>query len=267
MEVSAEQPSATENQSSAAADSNIDIETMAKKDRPPTRSRRGKQHRTIPVIHVELPKIDKCIRNDDPSKIDEFGFVEFSGALSDRLIEQLHEEAVEKVARHRRTAAASANNDSPSSNKRKKHQQQHHQQQQSEAEVEEISNALQVDVSDELLQRMNYSMESCVTAKQTMQAVFGKPGSFKNYHHHVGDSDDANNDNNKSNYDGFVVETPKVLVTHPGSNPQLPHADDHCTSCIIGLMHLHDNQEPTRVARYDGSTKDYPTGITVACDD
>jgi len=70
------------------------------------------------------------------------------------------------------------------------------------------------------------------------------------------------------NYKGYIVETPKILVALPGSAPQLPHADDHCTSCIICLLHLSDGQEPTRVAVYDngGKVKDYPTGITVTCD-
>ena len=71
-----------------------------------------------------------------------------------------------------------------------------------------------------------------------------------------------------SNYKGYIVETPKILVALPGSAPQLPHADDHCSSCIICLLHLSDGQEPTRIATYDngGKEKDYPTGITVTCD-
>ena len=72
----------------------------------------------------------------------------------------------------------------------------------------------------------------------------------------------------RSNYKGYIVETPKILVALPGSAPQLPHADDHCSSCIICLLHLGDGQEPTRIATYDngGKEKDYPTGITVTCD-
>ena len=71
-----------------------------------------------------------------------------------------------------------------------------------------------------------------------------------------------------SNYNGYIVETPKILVALPGSAPQLPHADDHCSSCIICLLHLGNGQEPTRVAAYDngGKEKDYPTSITVTCD-
>jgi len=72
----------------------------------------------------------------------------------------------------------------------------------------------------------------------------------------------------RSNYNGYIIETPKILVALPGSAPQLPHADDHCSSCIICLLHLGNGQEPTRVATYDngGIEKDYPTGITVTCD-
>ena len=93
---------------------------------------------------------------------------------------------------------------------------------------------------------MGTAVTKCPTIKKTMETVFGQScGKLT------------------SNYNGFVLETPKVLVTPPGSNPQLPHADDHCTSCIVVLIHLRDKQEPTRVAQYTGSGKDYPTGMYV----
>lgn len=93
---------------------------------------------------------------------------------------------------------------------------------------------------------MRTAVKKCPTIKKTMETVFGQScGKLT------------------SNYNGFVLETPKVLVTPPGSNPQLPHADDHCTSCIVVLIHLKDKQEPTRVAQYTGSGKDYPTGMYV----
>ena len=108
-----------------------------------------------------------------------------------------------------------------------------------------------MNVSDDLLQQMKIAMDTCETTKQTMKFVFGQMGCPCGH--------------TPSNYDGFILDTPKVLVTPPGSNPQLPHADDHCSSCLVVLIHLNDNQEPTRVAKYD-SSKDYPTGITVTCD-
>ena len=113
----------------------------------------------------------------------------------------------------------------------------------------EISNALQVDVSKELFNEMKFLVDGNEIISNTMKFVYGQESEFQ-----------------PSNYNGFVVETPKVLVALPGSDPQLPHADDHCTSCIICLLHLGDGQEPTRIAKYDGMNKDYPTGITVSCD-
>ncbi|KAL9182225.1 hypothetical protein ACHAXT_012877 [Thalassiosira profunda] len=183
-----------------------------------------------PVV-VELPKIDKSIRNTEVSKIDEFGFVETSQTLPQHLIQQLYQEAVENVRRYEEAS------DQP---KRKRQQQ----------SIVEISNALQVDVSEALQERINEAIQAIsATTAATMETVFG-----------------AKSCNGESNYQGFITETPKLLVTKPGSNPQLPHADDMCTSCVICLIHLKDGQEPTRVAKYGGLTKDYPTGITVACD-
>lgn len=192
---------------------------------------------------VQLPKIDKCVRNSDPAAIDDVGFVEVSSALPDPLIKELYQEAADKVARHE----AGAGGSSP-----RKRRQPPSAPPPGDPEVEEISNALQTDVSPALLERVKAAMEDCDAAKRTMSVLFGKPSP----HAQV----DA------SNYRGFVLETPKVLITKPGSNPQLPHADDHCSSCVICLIHLRDGQEPTRVAKYNGRHKDYPTGITVGCD-
>ena len=108
-----------------------------------------------------------------------------------------------------------------------------------------ISNALQTDVSQKLHDRVQDSMEKCEVARQAMQAVFGT---------------------NQSNYSGrFAVESPKVLESEPGSYPQVPHADDDCSSCLFCIMHLKDNQEATRVAKYEGVRKDYPTGLRATC--
>ena len=200
----------------------------------PSSNRRGRPRRIIvPAVPVELPKMDKVIRNSDPSTIDEFGFVEISGSiLSEQLIKEIYQEAIEKVTRYLEEGL-------PCFKRRRRSK-----------EIEEISNSLQVDLPADMLDKMGPEVQASEIARNTMQAVFGKRGQS----------------DTKSNYDGFILETPKVLVALPGSNPQLPHADDHCTSCIVCLIHLRDNQEPTIVATYDGKNKDYPTGITVTCD-
>ncbi|KAL7525766.1 hypothetical protein ACHAXR_003846 [Thalassiosira sp. AJA248-18] len=195
-------------------------------------AKRPIRRRITAPIRVELPEIDKCIRNTNPAKIDEFGFAEISRALPKSLIKQIHNQAVEKVARHKENEKS----DSP---KRKKQQQ----------DVEEISNALQTDISDDLLKKVSTAMYDCDSARNAMQAVFGKKGPT-----------------GKTNYNGFVLETPKVLITEPGSPPQIPHADDHCSSCVVGLVHLLDDQIPTRIAKYEGADKDFATGISCWCD-
>lgn len=200
---------------------------------------------------VELPPIEKTVRNSDPGKIDDFGFVEVSGVLASDVVERIKAEATEKIKRRESAAKVDGGGGSlgnplgAADHKRKSKRQA-----EESPEVEEISNALQVDLSPDLLQSVTTSLLECGPAKESMEAVFGQRGK----HGH------------ESNYDGFEVETPKVLVTPPGSMPQLPHADDHCTSSIICLLHLAENQLPTRVARYEGRGKDYPTGITVSCD-
>eukprot|EP00571_Detonula_confervacea_P002623 CAMPEP_0172323028 /NCGR_PEP_ID=MMETSP1058-20130122/47653_1 /TAXON_ID=83371 /ORGANISM="Detonula confervacea, Strain CCMP 353" /LENGTH=97 /DNA_ID=CAMNT_0013038931 /DNA_START=8 /DNA_END=298 /DNA_ORIENTATION=+ len=73
------------------------VDTKMKKERPSIPHRRQRQRQPR---QVELPSIDKCIRNSDPSDIDNFGFVEISGVLSECLIEQIQHEAQEKVTRH-----------------------------------------------------------------------------------------------------------------------------------------------------------------------
>ena len=204
-----------------------------------TMNHRGRQHparrTSIPILPVELPQIDSCIRNCDPSRIDEFGFVEISaGLLSELLLAEIRQEAVDKVTRYQEGKIHSPNA------KRQRRQ---------PKGIEEISNSLQVDVSDDLLHKIDIEVQTSDLARDAMTSVFGKEG-------HGG---------TKSNYNGFVLETPKFLVTLPGSNPQLPHADDHCNSCIMGVIHLRDKQEPTLAASYNGVNKDYPTGITVSC--
>jgi len=134
--------------------------------------------------------------------------------------------------------------------------------------IEVISNALQIDLSKELFHEMKVNLCENEIVEETMKFVYGQPppvsvditSTPSTY-----GTDNTPEEKSSSNYKGYIIETPKILVALPGSAPQLPHADDHCSSCIICLLHLGDGQEPTRVAVYD-KTKDYPTGITVTCD-
>eukprot|EP00956_Cyclotella_meneghiniana_P012782 scaffold18176_cov54-Cyclotella_meneghiniana.AAC.4 len=135
-----------------------------------------------------------------------------------------------------------------------------------------ISNSLQANVSHDLAEKVSKALLENKTLGAAMKLVFGK--SCDN-----GDDNDSTAANNaldkkmvtesssSSYYDGFVVEREslKLLATTPGSPPQLPHADDHCTSCLVGIVHLKDNQLQTRIAQYNPN-KDYPTGITSTCD-
>mmetsp|Transcript_21677 Transcript_21677/g.35476 ORF Transcript_21677/g.35476 Transcript_21677/m.35476 type:complete len:439 (-) Transcript_21677:874-2190(-) len=109
-----------------------------------------------------------------------------------------------------------------------------------------ISNALQAIVSKDLADKVSLALMGSDKIHDSMKHVFGKGGE-------------------SSSYEGYVVESLKLLATPPGSPPQLPHADDHCTSCLVGILHLKDDQLRTRIAKYN-SKKDYPTGITSTCD-
>ena len=172
----------------------------------------------VPLDRIEvvnLPFISNWIQNEDPNKIDEFGFVEVSELLSSSIVGEICEEAVKKEKYNRK--------------------------------VETISNALQLNLSEKLCQQVQTEVKQSRLAHVAMATVFG-------------------GDNSKS-FNGFIVTTPKLLITKPGSYPQLPHADDHCSTCLFCIIHLKDNQDPTRVAKYEGKTKDYPTGITVVCDE
>jgi len=140
-----------------------------------------------------------------------------------------------------------------------------------DSDIEVISNALQIDLSKELFHEMKVNLVKNEIVDETMKFVYGQPPPPVTSEGDVTSSTSsegkggAAEEKKPSNYKGYIVETPKILVALPGSAPQLPHADDHCSSCIICLLHLGNGQEPTRVATYD-KEKDYPTGITVTCD-
>ena len=192
-------------------------------------------------INIEIPhqKLTKCIRNQNPSQIDTHGFVELSNILPSQLLTNIKQHAITKM-----------NNDS---------------------DIEIISNALQIDLSKELFHEMKVNLVKNEIVEETMKFVYGQPPpvisevDVTSSTSLEGKGGAAEQKKSSSNYNGYIVETPKILVALPGSAPQLPHADDHCSSCIICLLHLGNGQEPTRVATYD-KMKDYPTGITVTCD-
>lgn len=168
-------------------------------------------------------KIRKSINNSDPRHIDQYGFVESSDVLPKDLLDEIRDDAINRIQDY------DARHDG----------------------IEFISNALQVDVSEEHLDRINKSVASKTIVKDAMKIIFGEK------------EDDTNQ--SSPSYVSYSAATPKVLISLPGSAPQLPHADDHCSSCIVCLLHLADSQEPTRIAAYSKKEKDYPTGITVTC--
>ena len=197
--------------------------------------RRRQQRKTSPNKEapiIKLVPIDKCIQNNMVSRIEKAGFVEISQVLPSHFINLLRSEAEDKLSQ--------LNNNSA----------------QRKAAVDgftKISNALQLNVSKDLAEKISLALMGSDKITDSMKLVFGQ--SLKGEGGVIV----------QSSYDGFVVESLKLLITRPGSPPQLPHADDHCTSCLVGIVHLKDNQLRTRIAKYNNK-KDYPTGITVACD-
>lgn len=124
---------------------------------------------------------NECIRNGDPSQIDRHGFVELSKALPGGLIEDIRKEAIDQIA------LPEGEETGPSTGKRKRQQGQKSGGRQKGEE--------EVDVSDELLERMDHSMQRSPRAISAMQEVYGKLGQ----------------NNSESHYEGFALETPKVL--------------------------------------------------------
>ena len=102
----------------------------------------------------------------------------------------------------------------------------------------DISNAKELRIGGSLLQCVRDAVCSSPTVRQAAREVFSTP----------------------------YVSIPyvSVLSTHPGQQPQLPHADDTCNRELIGLIHLRPGQAPTRCAPYD-SSRTWPTGWTAKC--
>lgn len=200
------------------------------------KSRRRQQRRTSPNKEapvIKLVPIDKCIQNNMVSRIEKAGFVEMSQVLPSHFINLLRSEAEDKLSQ--------LNNNS-------------NQKKAATDGFTKISNALQLNVSNDLAEKISLALMGSDKITDSMKLVFGQSLKGEGGRVIV-----------ESSYDGFVVESLKLLITRPGSPPQLPHADDHCTSCLVGIVHLKDNQLRTRIAKYNNK-KDYPTGISVACD-
>ena len=118
--------------SASAQQSTVDGNNVSKKTKPKRRTR-PKKDINKPI--VELPLIDKYIRNDDPTLIDTYGFVEVSNVLSNNLIEQIRMEAAGKIDAWQGGQELMGGDSSSKNNKRKTSE---------VVEVEEISNALQM---------------------------------------------------------------------------------------------------------------------------
>lgn len=119
--------STVDSASASAQQSTVDGNNVSKKTKP--------KRRTRPKKIVKLPQIDKYIRNDDPTLIDTYGFVEVSNVLSNNLIEQIRMEAASKIDAWQGGQELMGGDSSSKNNKRKTSE---------VVEVEEISNALQM---------------------------------------------------------------------------------------------------------------------------
>lgn len=183
--------------------------------------------------NVVLPKIAKSIRNDDPRLIDEHGFVEAPALLTKTLVSDILSEAVHRISRRNDALAAREEERDNDDRRRRRGPKRKREEGSLSSGVEEISNALQCDVSATLLDRMMHEVRRRPIVERTMRAVYGATADTAA----AGNAPDPAGDDGRrgradSRYSGFVLETPKVLVTLPGSPPQHPRADDHCTSCV-----------------------------------
>lgn len=87
------QPSeSTESANNAATDDNDGVKKEG--SNLPIKKRKKLSPAAPPPV-VDLPKIDKCIRNKDPVKIDNYGFVEIKNVLPKSLIDEIRKEATE----------------------------------------------------------------------------------------------------------------------------------------------------------------------------
>ena len=63
-----------------------------------------------------------------------------------------------------------------------------------------------------------------------------------------------------------VLKNAKILFAELGSQPQIPHADDHCNRELFGVCHLLGDQAQTEAVAYSAAAA-YPTGIQVQWDE
>ena len=122
-----------ESSPASAQKSTVDCNNLSKNKDNPKPKRRARPKKDAPI--VELPQIDKYIRNDDPTLIDAYGFVEVSNVLSKNLIELIRMEASSKIDAWQGGQELMGGDSSSKSTKRKTSE---------VVEVEEISNALQM---------------------------------------------------------------------------------------------------------------------------
>eukprot|EP00956_Cyclotella_meneghiniana_P023245 scaffold44917_cov45-Cyclotella_meneghiniana.AAC.1 len=237
----------------------------------PRRRRRGRiENDSPPPKVVELPPVTECIRNTKVTNMESTGFVEMKRVLPSHLVGLLRGEVEDKLS-SLLSSQCDDDDDSYRLKKKTKTAKNRDGDDGYDGGFVKISNSLQANVSHDLAEKVSKALLENKTLGAAMKLVFGKSCDNEDDN----DSTAANAQDEKivtessssSYYDGFVVEREslKLLATTPGSPPQLPHADDHCTSCLVGIVHLKDNQLQTRIAQYNPN-KDYPTGITSTCD-
>ena len=102
-----------------------------------------------------------------------------------------------------------------------------------------ISNAFQKDVRGKKFTTVARTIEASQGVRDAVQETFGTAT--------------------------FQVTNLKVLVARAGSEPQIPHADDHCNRELFGIVHLKPNQALTEAVQYDPYAP-YPSGVMAQCE-
>ena len=105
--------------------------------------------------------------------------------------------------------------------------------------AEGISNAFQKDIKGSLRDHAVHAIGGSKQVSDAVHAVFGTHQ--------------------------FDVMNVKILMNEIGSNPQIPHADDHCNRELFGVAHIQDEQPATEGIPYDAQAP-YPTGLQVECE-
>lgn len=150
------------------------------------------------MLQILLPEALECKRNSDPAQIDTFGFVELASMFTPELTGSILSEGRAKLAAHdarppREPYTRDKQRSSPANGKGKSVVEE-------TPDVIAISNAMQATVSPELTKKIEESIRASETVMKSMSTVFGQVGPG----------------GHPSNYAGFEVETPKLLITRPG---------------------------------------------------